>query len=412
MHALDLVFPEVEEVAAPQAPVKRTSALRVALVSDKESAAFPWARHLAEDLHRLGHQVQWLRPRNHRWETPGEGLMEVLLPAHPSPARLVHHWRRYPPDVVHVLGNGYLGWAATHTARQMGLPVTFAADAQLIHQPRAGDRWQQRLAQGWKRHICRSADAVLAPTFVEVQQLRKQGLHHLRVAAQGVDLQLWNPQQRSHSLRRQWGVRTGTQVMAHLGPVDNADTVAGLRAAMDALLALDADARLLLIDAGRIPARLQALRPLRGEDWHDRPLGQRNADRKPTLATLLASADILLMPAPEARPELIPHGLACGLALVARCSDLSLTYLEDGHNGILVGDAQNTATTPGAYGEAINRLLSRPTDLTRLRLRAPASIAHLERSHTADQLARILKEVAQGHARRLRAANTLVIATD
>ncbi|HEY3433819.1 MAG TPA: glycosyltransferase [Rhodocyclaceae bacterium] len=414
--ALDGEFQELDRKMSRSA----APALHIALVAGNGPTAFPLAPELAEDLRHLGQRVQLIRPRKHKWEHPGSAdrFQEVLLPRHPSPARLVYHWGQNRPDIVHVLDGGYLGWAATHTARQMGLPVSVGYSGQLGRSTpttpqRISDRWQQKLAQGWQRHICNSAHALLANTFTDAQLLRSQGLHNIKISPRGIDLHHWNPRQRSLSLRHQWGIRAETPVLAHLGPVDDAQTINCLRTTMAALLAQHPQARLLLIEAGRIPTRLQALRPLRSEDWRDQPLGRRSGERKPTLAALLASADILLIPHPEARPELIPHALACGLTVIARRNELSQTFIEDGHNGFLV-DVKDTA--PGAsaagYAEAITQLNNHPTTEPRLRLRAPASVAHLERSHAADQLIRVFREVAQGHARCQRAAQGLVVMLD
>ena len=416
--SMDSEFQELDRlVARPGAP-----SLHIALVTGNTPDAFPRAPELAEDLCLLGQRVQLIRPRKHKWEQPDstERFQEVLLPRHPSPARLVYHWGQNRPDIVFILDSGYLGWAATHTARQMGLPVCVSYSGHLGHlrQPanptsqRLTDRWQQKLALGWQRHICRSAHALLANTFTDAQTLRNQGLYNIKIAPRGIDLYQWHPRQRSLSLRHQWGIRADTPVLAHLGPVDDPLTVHCLRTAMAKLLDRHPQARLLLIDAGRIPTRLQALRPLRGEDWRDQPLGRRGGDRKLSLSTLLASADLLLIPRPETRPELIPHALACGLAVIARRNEVSQTFIEDGHNGYLVESEEGDQAQAGRYAEALNDLLLHPTALPRLRLRAPASVAHLERSHAADLLIRLFREAAQGHARCQRAAQGLVVMLD
>lgn len=393
----------------PAAPRLRTDLplLHVALVAGNGGEDFGSAASLAEDLRLLGQRVQLIRPRRHKWEqpAPAERLQEVLLPLHPSPARLVYHWRQHTPDLVHILDTGYLGWAATHTARQMGLPVSVGCEAPLPPPPTAA-RWQQKLAQGWKHHIYRNAHLLLAEHAGELRELRQSGLHHGRVVPRGIDLAHWHPRQRSLSLRRQWGVRSDTPVLAHLGPVDET-AVDALRSAMTALTRHHPDARLLLLEAGRIPNRLQALLPLRGEDWREVPPGRPGHERKPSLAALLASADILLVAHPEARPQLIPHALACGLAVVARDGELGRTFIEDDHNGFLVPPGDKDG-----YKAAIDALARRADIVTRLRLRAPASVAGYGRSIAADRMIRVFKETVQGHRRCQRAANSLVIAVD
>ena len=413
---IDREFPDNR--AFLREPRRAEPRLEVALVTGSGTDSFLPAPDLADDLQRLGQRVQLIRPRRHKWEQPGstDRFKEVLLPRHPSPARLIHHWRLHTPDIVHILDSGYLGWVATHTARQLGIPVSVACHGPLRQawEPGYEQRpWQQRFVQGWKRHICRSAHALIAANHEDIAALRRQGLHHTRQAARGIDLAHWHPSQRSLSLRHQWGIRADTPVLAHWGPVDDVLTINSLRNAMAALLERHPQARLLLINGGRIPTRLQALRPLRSEDWRDNPLGRRNHDRQCPLATLLASADILLVPRPESCPELIPHALASGLALIARRTELTRIHIEDGHNGLLVAAAEDDSSQyPALFADALRQLTSHATTLPRLRLRAPTSVAHLERRQAADQLVRVFKEVIQGHARCQRAANTLVIATD
>lgn len=414
--AIDSEFPENRDFLLT--PRRMGAPLEIALVTGSGKEFFLPAPELAEDFQRLGHRVQLMRPRQHKWEQPSstDRCKEVLLPRHPSPARLVHHWRQHTPDIVHIMDSGYLGWAATHTARQLGIPVSVACNGPLLQAWEPGHEnrpWQQRFVQGWKRHICRSAHALITATHADIVPLRAQGLHQARLAPRGIDLTLWHPSQRSLSLRRQWGMRADTPVLAHWGPVDDPMTINSLRSTMVVLQERHPQARLLLIDGGRIPTRLQALRPLRSEDWQLNPPGRRSNDRKFHLATLLASADILLVPRPELCHELIPHALASGLALIARRTELSQTYIEDDHNGMLVSAPDDDASQyPALFADALYHLDSHTTTLPKLRLRAPASVAYLERRQATGQLVCVFKEVIRGHARCQRAANTLVIATD
>lgn len=380
----------------------RRGFLRIALVANEDSEQ---AEDLAQDLVKQGHQLQLIRRRRHRWEQPRaqETLQEVLVPSLPAPSCLTQLWRSHPVDTVHVIGGGPLASLATWAAHQMQLPVSLDAP----DHPRRG--WSDRLADAWRQRLRRKANTVLVTDLHEAARLRDQGVQRLRLAPRGLDLQVFHPSQRSFSLRHQWGLRADTPVLAHVGPVEDAAVIAALRGAMGALLDADPDARLLLLDAGRVPPQLQALCPLRQDDWQDRVLTRPGGERQPSLATQLASADVLLVPAPSRRPQLLAQGLACGLAVVARRDDHSQTCIEDGHTGYLVDDAQQDGL---AYGEAIRQLCAEPATVARLRLRAPASVSHLERSHAAARLAAVLHDLVRSHERCLRAATTLVVATD
>src|SRR5690348_12761641 len=90
---------------------------------------------MVDALRRRGHQVQVVRPRQNAdppAPRPGERLVRgFTLPRYEhlqiglaSAGALAREWRTWTPDVVHVVTEGPLGWAATSAARRLGLPVT------------------------------------------------------------------------------------------------------------------------------------------------------------------------------------------------------------------------------------------------------------------------------------------------
>src|SRR5262245_26855088 len=112
---------ERAELLVEQLPRARR-VLRVAVVTEtyppdvNDVAAR--AASLVEGLGRRNHDVQLVRPRRPEFRL-GWSATRTL-------ARL---WSRSRPDVVHVLTQGPLGWAALRAARQVKVPVISDFDA-------------------------------------------------------------------------------------------------------------------------------------------------------------------------------------------------------------------------------------------------------------------------------------------
>ncbi|HEX5391646.1 MAG TPA: glycosyltransferase [Rhodocyclaceae bacterium] len=399
-EVLDMPFTPLASSFTALGP-RRTGNLRLALVAGAGSEeATESAQQLAANFVELGYTVQLFCPhrRGDRESLENRpGYREIPLPALPLPGGFARVWQAEEVDAVYILGVGSFGLVAALAAKQCALPVSFAPSmTNTIQRP------------FWHRALCTLADEAIATESSQAQRLREQGCRRVRVVPEGIDLQSFNPRQRSHSLRYQWGVRADTPVLAHVGPVHDPITADYLRATMDALLETVPDARLLLIQAGRIPAQLQALRPLRGETCRHRTTGWPGSERESSLAVLLASADLLMVANSDHCPSLIPLAQACGMAVIARHDERSHLHLEDSHNGFLVGNEDVEANCTD-FSNTVRHALAAPLALAKLRLRAPASIAHLERRRTADQLAATLAEMARTHARRRCNADAWII---
>ena len=79
---------------------------------------------LVQGLRAAGHHVTVVRPRQ-SGESPEKAGYELVrslpIPGSPGLRRL---WRQQPPDVVHVVTEGPLGWSAVNAARALKIPVT------------------------------------------------------------------------------------------------------------------------------------------------------------------------------------------------------------------------------------------------------------------------------------------------
>jgi len=92
---------------------------------------------MVEAMRGRGHEVQLVRPRQRGEHAalPGEAQRELLVRGFPipfyrhlqmgfAPLGLFHReWTQWKPDVVHVVTEGPLGWAAVSAARRLGLPI-------------------------------------------------------------------------------------------------------------------------------------------------------------------------------------------------------------------------------------------------------------------------------------------------
>src|SRR5262245_11508208 len=117
------------------------NALRVAVVTETYPPEINGVARtvglMVEALCERGHDVQLIRPRQ-RGEgdpVPNGGPRERLvagfpIPLYPHlqmgfapPGLLGREWAQWRPDLVHVVTEGPLGWAAVSTARRLGIPI-------------------------------------------------------------------------------------------------------------------------------------------------------------------------------------------------------------------------------------------------------------------------------------------------
>src|SRR5258707_1918841 len=116
-------------------------ALRVAVVTETYPPEINGVARtvglMVEALVERGHEVQLVRPRQGRESvpSPNHSLRERLVPGFPipfyrhlqiglaSPSMLHNEWSQWRPDLVHVVTEGPLGWAAVSAARRLAIPI-------------------------------------------------------------------------------------------------------------------------------------------------------------------------------------------------------------------------------------------------------------------------------------------------
>lgn len=270
-------------------------------------------------LRGRGHRVDLVRPRQ-GGEAEEEGTLLVRgfpLPRYPGlqfgmPAvlRLLRRWRKQRPDVVHIVTEGPLGWAALLAARQLGVPVS--SDYRTHFQKYSGYYRLGRLADvigAALRTFHNRCDLTFVPTRMLAAELAAQGYRNLAVVGRGVDGELFSPNRRGAGLRAQWGLGEGQLAVLHVGRLAPEKNPALVREAFHAIRRERPDARLIWVGDG----------PLRPELERDAP-GEifAGVQRGEALAQHYASADLFLFPSlSETFGNVVVEAMASALPIVA-----------------------------------------------------------------------------------------------
>lgn len=296
-------------------------------------------------LRARGHWVGLVRPRRGKgdadaapeWTVPG-----VPLPNYPGVKLGLPAWRRLSglmrsqrPDVVHIVTEGPLGWAALWADRRLGLPVTSGYHTHF-------DQYSGHYGLGWIAPlVTRSLDALhrrcqatLVPAAELAPALAARGIPNVQVVGRGVDTDLFNPGRRSPELRRAWGVNgEETLVCLHVGrlaPEKNLDLVVR---AFDAIAREWPGTRMVWVGEGPALPRLRAAHP--GHIFVGARVGE-------DLARHYASADLFLFASlSETWGNVLGEAMASGLGVVAFRRAAGASLVRHGENGMapMPGDA-------------------------------------------------------------------------
>ncbi len=354
---------------------------------------------VVEGLRDRGHELQLVRPRQHRDDVAivESGFAEMLMrglpiPRYPElkmglPAKraLLRRWSFERPDIVHLATEGPLGWSALQAARQLRLPVIseFRTNFHAYSQ-HYGVGWLRHPIHAYLRKFHNQCARTLVPSPDLLQTLEAQRFERLAVVARGVDTQRFRPERRSAQLRAQWGADDSTPVLICVGRLAAEKNLGLAVDAYQRLRQLQPRARLVLVGDG----------PLRGQLAQRCPdailAGQRVGD---DLATHYASGDLFVFPSlTETFGNVVPEAMACGLPVVAFDYAAAAQLLREGAQLRAAG-----ALAPLGDSEAFGRAVA---DLGR----APAALRAMGREalQAARQLAwtRIVNEL-EAHYREL-----------
>lgn len=327
-------------------PASRRS-LRIAVVTETfppevNGVASTIAR-VVDGLRTRNHELQLIRPRqqgDRSGENSGPRFHEVLMRGLPIPRypnlrmglpatrALKAHWIAHRPDLVHIATEGPLGWSALQAARHLKLPVSSDFRTNFhAYSRHYGIGWLHKPIMAYMRKFHNQTQCTMVPTEELRHSLAAYGFRNLNVVARGVDTRLFSPLRRSEELRRQWGAGTDTLVALHVGRLAPEKNLATLLAAFEAMRALNADVRLVLVGDGPARKWLEARCPeaifagmRAGED----------------LAAHYASGDLFLFPSlTETYGNVTAEAMASGLAVLAFAYAAAAQLIGSEDNGVL-----------------------------------------------------------------------------
>ena len=288
-----------------------------------------------------GHTVELVRPRqrNEPVRAPHPALHETLTggAAVPRsqvqvgfalPGKLSSRWRSSRPDLVHVVTEGPLGWAAVSAARSLGVRVS--SDFHTNFHSYAGHYgfgWMQRAVVRYLRAIHNRTVCTLVPTEQLRAELEHLGIERLRVAGRGVDAALFDPARRSAELRRTWGCSGDELVVISVGRLAPEKALDQFANAARSMRAIDPRIRVVVVGDGPVRAPLQRRNP----EFHF--AGARvGAD----LGEHYASADVFLFPSTtETFGNVVLEAMASGLAVVAFDDAAARQHIVHAASGLL-----------------------------------------------------------------------------
>lgn len=295
-----------------------------------------------------GHPPDPLELRVPSLPFPPYPSIRLSLPLTRPTTRFLDQFR---PDLVHVATEGPLGvvgraWALKH---DVPLVTSFHTDFPRYARDYHAGALEPAVWK-WLAWFHRPARLTHTPGDGTRSELLAHGISQAVVWGRGVDATHFNPGRRSAACRRWLAGGDDTTIVLHVGrlaPEKNLDVLADAwrmtRAALGQRVAFA------MAGDGPLSARLRGKLP-----WA-RQIGF--VDRE-TLATLYASADILVLPSKTETCGLVAlEGMASGLPVVAANAGGLKESVRDGETGYLV-----SPDDPHGYVDAITKLVVNPLE--------------------------------------------------
>ena len=346
-----------------------------------------------------GHEVQLIRPRQRgEFASSKETRPDLrLVPGMPipfyrhlrmgfAPLRfLPKEWAKWRPDLVHVVTEGPLGWAAASAARHLGIPTCSDFHTNFHSYSRHyGMGVFAGIVARYLRSLHNRTDCTLVPTFEMQSNLESLGFERVKVVGRGVDNWLFSPACRSERLRATWGCRGSETVALYVGRIAPEKNLELFVQAALAMRAADAGVRIVLVGDGPQAAELRSRHP----DFVF--AGMRTGG---DLAEHYASADVFLFPSTtETFGNVTLEAMASGLAVVAYDYAAARQYLRHEASALLPPMDDGVAFVRMAERLACDRDL-----VSRLRSGARQAAETASWSRTFDDLERVLRRIIGAH---------------
>jgi len=298
---------------------------------------------MVNGLVERGHSVRLYRPRQ-----PGESTIEglpnfqtkllpgLVLPFYPEVRMgwplyrfFIKTWRKQPPELVHVVTEGPLGWAAVRAANRLKLPVVSDFHTNFHTYSRYYKMGLgQKFVSSYLRKLHNRTLCTMVPTLSLKTAMEKIGYERLSVVGRGVDTELFDPRRRYTPLRESWNVAPDDPVCLYVGRLAAEKNLGIVADAFKAFSASNPRAKLVLVGDGPMRNKLRQMFP------NAIFAGVRRGE---SLARYYASADIFLFPSlSETFGNVVMEAMASGLAVLAFDDAAAGTYIESGETGMLV----------------------------------------------------------------------------
>lgn len=346
---------------------------------------------LVSQMRARDHFVQMVRPKQLNENDVPPLASETLLvkgiaiPGYreltmglPTGRTLHREWNKRRPDIIYVATEGPLGWSAVKVAEKLGITAVsgfhtqFHKYSQYYH---AG--WLQPLVYRYLTSLHKRTACTLVPTELMRHEVDRE-IQPIEVLGRGIDTELFSPQKRCESLRREWGVGPNEKVFLYVGRLAREKNI---ELAIDTFLSLketSPSARLVLVGSGPYYARLYSR--------HDGMIftGSRTGEE---LARHYASADIFLFPShSETFGNVVLEAMSSGLGVVAFDEAAAHMHIVHGMNGMLAHANDETA-----FARHSASLLYNPAHLQSLRLQARLSMEGQSWEQVGTDFERILR---------------------
>lgn len=337
----------------------QTSDLRIALFSGNYNMTVDGANkalnRLVGYLLRKGAQVRVYSPTvaEPALEPVGDlvSVPSMAIPNRPEyrlPLQLSSRVRRdleaFSPNVVHISSPDRVSRQAAAWARKRNLPVVASVHTRFETYFRYYNlSFIEPLMVAWLRKLYRKCDGLIAPSESFAQVLREQRMNYdIDIWTRGVDREIFLPDARSLTWRRELGVDDNMPVIGFLGRLVMEKGLDVFADTIDQLNRRGVQHRVVVIGEGPAGGWFQSRLP------NAKFVGfQAGKD----LARALASMDMLFNPSvTETFGNVTLEAMACHLPVVAARATGSASIVKDGQTGFLV--------EPGSISSFADRLQS------------------------------------------------------
>jgi glycosyltransferase involved in cell wall biosynthesis len=305
---------------------------------------------------------------------PNYPSLRLGLPAYRLLGRIMDRQR---PDLVHVVTEGPLGWAAVFAARARRLPLTSGYHTHFAQYSRHYHiGWLMPWVTRWLDALHKRCHATFVPTPELAAELAARGIPNVQPVGRGVDTRLFHPGRRDRALREHWGVHDDALACLYVGRLAPEKNLGVVTQAFRAIASRHPRARMVWVGDGPALGSLRAAHP-----EHIFAGSRIGAE----LAAHYASADLFLFGSlSETWGNVLTEALASGLSVVTYRRAAGEILIQDGKNGCTVRPDDTDA-----FVEAAQHLATNPAKRQELGQQASLSMsAHgwdriIERYETA-----------------------------